>query len=186
MKGHIMTQPQSVDAFKDRLDHYLNPVFEAKTRLQAYDSQVEDATEIYDNAYHELQASISTVVKEKVFTKEFLASKGFKQTSGRQAVKVDVEERDVPFNEMGEYINSTFQTLQQLNARVEEARSEVDSMRSNRDVLYQQYADVVYDALDSKAVSRPQLTSFGVSVPPKSATSKARNESEAETPTNIE
>lgn len=177
-KGQTMTQPQSVDAFKDKLDRYLNPVFESKAQLQEFDSQVEEATDAYDNVAHDLQRAISTVVKEKVFTKEFLASKGFKQATGRQAVKVDVEEKNVPFNEMGDYINTTFQNLQQLGAKVEEASTRVESMQDTRDALYQKYADVVHAALESKAVSRPQLTSFGISVPPKSATTKAKNQTE--------
>lgn len=175
-----MTHPQSVDEFKNRIDHYLDPVFRTKAQLDEFDEQVAQRTEESDRAFYELQRAISTVVKEKVFTKEFLAAKGYKQASGRQAVKVDVDEINVPFNEIGNYINTTFQNLQSLKEQVDTASNNVESMQETRDALYREYADAVHAAIDSKAVSRPQLTSFGFSIPSKSATSKAAQEQTSE------
>lgn len=173
-----MAHVQSVDDFKNRIDHYLDPVFRAKAQLDEFDEQVAQKTEENDQASHELQKAISTVIKEKVFTKEFLASKGYKQAVGRQAVKVDVEEINVPFSEIGNYINNTFQNLQNLKEHVESTGHNVESLQDTRSALYREYADTVHAALESKAVSRPQLTSFGFSIPAKSATTKAQQENE--------
>ena len=171
-----MTHVQSVDDFKNRIDHYLDPVFRTKAQLDEFDEQVAQRTEENDQASHELQKAISTVIKEKVFTKEFLAAKGYKQAAGRQAVKVDVEEVNVPFTEIGNYINNTFQNLQNLKEHVDSTSHNVEAMQETRSALYREYADAVHAAIDSKAVSRPQLTSFGFSIPAKSATTKAQEE----------
>lgn len=174
-----MSQPQSVDEFKQRIDQFLEPIIEAKATLDSHDHIVAGLTEDRDAAAYRLQYQISTVVHEKVFTKEFLESKGYKQAVGRKAVKVDVEPADVPFESLGEYINTTFSLLENHKRALDNAVHDMEEEQAERDVHYRGYADAVYAALDSKLLSRAQLSAFGFPVPPKSATSPAQPEAEA-------
>lgn len=168
---------KSITDFQNELEQALRPVQGANDALANYDALIRDENEKLDAARNAYQEAISVVLAEKVFTREFLEDKGYVKAAGKHSVAVaDVEVKHVSFDHLGEYINDVFSRLASLKDAYDKQEKAVESVESQRDEYYVNYARQIHTALDSGIVARSQLKVLGLTIPPKSVLTRSESQ----------
>lgn len=178
---------QSISEFQHQIGEHLENIKHAHDRLVEHDNYVDRAVEELDTKTVALQTRLSEIVAERVITDTYLASLGYPIAKGRNRIKVDVEPREVPVEQLSAYLSEILSDLQTLSAAEKEHSAGVDSLKEERESLYRDFALVVSKALDSQVITRQQIEAFGIKLPTRAYLKRLEKEQqEARTADTVE
>lgn len=172
----------SLEQLQQRQAELFSSINQIKERLDQVDQVRNQHEEERDARRHAYQQELSDRVAEGVFTLDFFESHGFKKERGRNSVKPSEDVQSLSaldFNEVFEYMKATFSKLNALRNQAQESRED-QGLDEERKQLRDQYAVLIYQAIDEGIVSRNQLLSLGYKVPAKPRKVKQEEESAEE------